>query len=61
MGLITNAHNTSVKEPKWKIFIDLGEDGRMILKCILVKQDEKMWPTLFCLRTRTSGRLLCEG
>jgi hypothetical protein len=38
---------------------DLGADGRIILKCILRKQVERVWTGLMQLRIWIVGKQLC--
>ena len=38
-----------------KLGLDLGKDGKILLKWILEKWDRKMWTGLIWLKTGTSG------
>jgi len=54
-----NAHRNLVMKPGGKrLFKYIGVHGRIILKLILRKQDERVWNGLIRLRIRTSDVLL---
>jgi hypothetical protein len=59
MKEMRNPYNILVRKPEGKNHLeDLGIDGKVILKCILKKQDVRMGTKFIFLGIGTSGMLL---